>query len=220
MSRRIALISEHASPMARPGGVDTGGQNVYVSQVAKHLVQLGHKVDVFTRRDSEYLAEVLNSPDGYRVINVPAGPARSIPKEELLPFMDPFVEFMAERMSRESYEILHANFFMSGLVAMQLKRRLAVPFVVTFHALGRVRLLHQAQADRFPAERLDIEDRVMKEADRIIAECPQDADDQVQLYDAQRSKVRIVPCGFDCQELFRIPKLAARRALGFDEKVP
>src|SRR2546423_759974 len=49
--RRIALISEHASPLAALGGADGGGQNVYVAWLARHLAAQGHDVDVFTRRD-------------------------------------------------------------------------------------------------------------------------------------------------------------------------
>ncbi len=51
------------------------------------------------------------------------------------------------------------------------------PFVVTFHALGRVRRLHQQGADTFPEARLAIEDQAVLDADRIIAECPQDVAD-------------------------------------------
>ena len=51
MRKRIALISEHASPLALLGGVDSGGQNVYVGQLARLLGRLGFEVDVFTRRD-------------------------------------------------------------------------------------------------------------------------------------------------------------------------
>ena len=51
MTKRIALISEHASPLGFFGGTDSGGQNVYVGQVAKHLAAIGYWVDVFTRRD-------------------------------------------------------------------------------------------------------------------------------------------------------------------------
>ena len=55
MTRRIALISEHASPLAVLGGVDSGGQNVYVAQVARHLAAAGDRVDVYTRRDDAAL---------------------------------------------------------------------------------------------------------------------------------------------------------------------
>ena len=46
MTRSIALISEHASPLAAVGGIDAGGQNIYVAHVAKQLANAGHKVDV------------------------------------------------------------------------------------------------------------------------------------------------------------------------------
>src|SRR5512138_303061 len=70
MSRKIALISEHASPLAVLGGVDSGGQNVYVGQLAKHLAADGYQVDVFTRRDSEQLPETMEWLPGVRVIHV------------------------------------------------------------------------------------------------------------------------------------------------------
>jgi D-inositol-3-phosphate glycosyltransferase len=66
--------------------------------------------------------------------------------------------------------VTHANFFMSALAAMELKRELGIPFVVTFHALGRVRRMHQSEADQFPAQRMEIEDAAIAQADAIIAE--------------------------------------------------
>ena len=92
--KRIAFISDHASPLAAAGGVDSGGQNIYVAQVATHLAQLGHAVDVFTRRDSEALPEVLDWRAGVRVIHVPAGPAAFMRKEELLPAMPDFAAWV------------------------------------------------------------------------------------------------------------------------------
>src|SRR4051794_10334199 len=90
MSRRIALISEHASPLGTLGGVDSGGQNVYVGQVARHLAARGWEVDVFTRRDAEALPEIVHWQPRVRVIHVAAGPASFVPKEQLLPFMSDF----------------------------------------------------------------------------------------------------------------------------------
>ncbi|MDQ4042380.1 MAG: glycosyltransferase, partial [Actinomycetota bacterium] len=51
----LAMISEHASPLATLGGEDSGGQNVYVAELARRLGTMGHRVDVFTRRDSDLL---------------------------------------------------------------------------------------------------------------------------------------------------------------------
>ena len=38
---KIALVSEHASPLAIIGSVDAGGQNVHVAELAKGLAALG-----------------------------------------------------------------------------------------------------------------------------------------------------------------------------------
>ncbi len=223
MTRRIAFISEHASPLALLGGTDSGGQNVYVGQLARHLACAGYEVDVFTRRDSESLPEKVEWMNGVRIIHVPAGPPTRLPKEELLPYMGEFTAWMAKAVKRErrGYDLVHANFWMSALAAADLKRMLDVPFVVTFHALGRVRRFFQREADKFPDERFAIEDRVVAEADHVIAECPQDEEDLIRLYNADPSRITIVPCGFDPMELWPVSKQFARIALGLppDQRV-
>jgi D-inositol-3-phosphate glycosyltransferase len=218
---RVALISEHASPLAWLGGTDGGGQNVYVGQVAKYLAARGHQVDVFTRRDSADLPEEMRFDDGVRLIHVPAGPPTAVRKEQLLQYMDEFSQFVGEFCNREAgYDIVHANFFMSALVASDLKRSHGIPYVVTFHALGRVRRLHQGAADEFPEERIEIEDAVVAEADRIIAECPQDMADLIELYGAERRRLALIPCGFDPDEFWPLDRAAARRQLGWHSREP
>ncbi len=223
MKRQIALISEHASPVSLLGGVDCGGQNLYVGQVAKSLAAMGCDVDVFTRRDSTILPETTEWVNGVRIIHVPAGPPSYVRKEELLPYMEPFTEYMLQfcRCQRKAYDLIHANFWMSGLVAAELKKQLGIPFVITFHALGRVRRQFQRQADEFPDERFEIEDRLVAEADHIIAEAPQDEEDLIRLYNADPMNITMVPCGFDPTELAPISKTLSRISLGLppDERV-
>jgi D-inositol-3-phosphate glycosyltransferase len=218
---RIGIISEHASPLAWLGGADAGGQNVYVGQIARYLAGRGHHVDVFTRRDSTDLPQEVHCADGVRVVHVPAGPPTAVRKEDLLPYMDDFTQFVRDFCdSGARYDVLHANFFMSALVASDVRRSHGIPFVVTFHALGRVRRLHQGAADEFPAERLEIEDAVIAQADRIIAECPQDMADLVELYDADRSRLAMIPCGFDPAEFWPLDRAAARQELGWHFNEP
>jgi D-inositol-3-phosphate glycosyltransferase len=218
MSRRIALISEHASPLATLGGVDAGGQNVYVDQVARHLAAIGHQVDVFTRRDRPDLPDSVELGPNLRVVHVPAGPAHEIAKEDLLPHMADFTGWMVRHAAKRGagYDLVHANFFLSGLVAAELKRQLEIPFVVTFHALGRVRRQFHGASDRFPDERFDIEDRIVAEADRLIAECPQDEEDLIRLYNADPARITIIPCGFDPTEFAPMSRPLARLDLGLD----
>jgi D-inositol-3-phosphate glycosyltransferase len=222
MLRKIAIVSDHASPLAAAGSVDSGGQNVYVAQVARNLAALGYEVDVFTRRDAADQPEVQPWGGGVRVVHVPAGPAQFVRKEELLPLMEEFSAYVCSFCRREGgYGLVHANFFMSGLAAIKLKQRFDIPFVVTFHALGRVRRQHQGDADQFPGERLAIEDAIVAEADAIVAECPQDKSDLVTLYRADPRKIAVIPCGFDAAEFWPIARRFARRTLGLaaDERV-
>ena len=226
MTKPIAIISEHASPLGTFGGTDSGGQNVYVGQTAKHLAALGYRVDVFTRRDAADLPEIMVWHHGIRLIHVPAGPAAPVPKEQLLPYMGDFTRYVMafarrEEAHGEGYHLIHANFWMSALVARQVKRHMGIPYVVTFHALGKVRRQHQGKADGFPDERFAIEEKVVQTADSIIAECPQDRDDLIQLYGADASKISIVPCGVDLGEFWPIPTAQARATLGLpvDERI-
>lgn len=90
MPRKIALISDHASPLAVTGGVDSGGQDIYVGHVARQ----GYEVDLLTRRDSPLLEESMHWSPGIQVIHVPAGPPVYVRKEELLPMMNEFAAFV------------------------------------------------------------------------------------------------------------------------------
>lgn len=212
---RIALISEHASPLAAAGGVDSGGQNIYVNHVARKLAARGHEVDVFTRRDSPGLPPVVELCRGARVVHVPAGPPRFVRKEELLPYMQDFARSCELRLrNQRPFDVAHANFFMSGLVARHLQRSLHLPFAMTFHALGLVRRRHQKEADTFPPARIAIERQCVRDADVLIAECPQDQHDLQSLYGAAPERIAMVPCGFDAGEFSPCPRATARRRLG------
>lgn len=211
---RIALISEHASPLALMGGVDAGGQNVYVNHVARCLGMMGHQVDVYTRQDDPDLPPTVAMAPGVAVHHVVAGPKQFVPKEQLLPYMFEFAMRMRQAMSSHTYDLMHANFFMSGLAALRIKAATHLPLVMTFHALGLVRRQHQPESDAFPAERIDIERLLLDEADVVVAECPQDESDLVQLYGADRSRLTIVPCGIDTAEIHPMPQAQARAQLG------
>ena len=213
--KRIALISEHASPLALFGSVDSGGQNVYVAELSKELANKGVYVDIFTRKICKSQQEIIEYASGVRIIHIKAGPETFVEKEKLLNYMDEFTCNMLFFINKNkcNYTTVHANFFMSALVASNIKKELDIPYVVTFHALGLVRLAHQKEMDRFPVERFDIERMIVRDADQIIAECPQDKDDLVNYYHANPSKITIVPCGVNLREFTVIDKMAARKKL-------
>ncbi|MBE9464244.1 glycosyltransferase family 4 protein [Dyadobacter subterraneus] len=219
MKKKLAFISEHASPLAVLGGVDSGGQNVYVAEICKQLARLGYTIDIFTRKDSADLLETVLWLPGIRVVHIVAGPEEEVAKEKLLGFMGEFTTNMIHFIQSNDlqYDLVHANFFMSGLVAFNIKGELKIPYVITFHALGKIRMLHQKEKDAFPVERIDIEQMIVHDADQVIAECPQDQQDLVEHYGADPSRITIIPCGFSAREFQFLDKQKARKILNLDQ---
>ncbi|GAA4792930.1 glycosyltransferase family 1 protein [Olivibacter ginsenosidimutans] len=223
MKKKIAFISEHASPLAILGGIDSGGQNVYVAELAKQLAKRGYEIDIFTRKDHKRLPKMVQLFPGVRVIHVKAGPPIPMPKEKLLDYMDEFRQDMINFMDQQQlvYQLVHANFWMSAMVGLAIKMDYGIPLVVTFHALGKVRRHYLKQQDNFPDERLMIEENIARHADCIIAECPQDKHDLMTLYGADTKRIVIVPCGFNPKEFYPIAQQQARKRLKLkdDEKI-
>ncbi len=218
MNRKIAFISDHASPLSTLGGVDSGGQNVYVAELPKQLAQMGYEIDIFTRKEAGG-DDIIDWLPNIRVIHIKAGPERIVAKEELLPYMDEFTENMVRFMTANDlhYQLIHAHFFMSALVASHIKKRFGIPYTVTFHALGLVRQIHQKEMDKFPQSRISIERGIVQDADQLIAECPQDKEDLIQHYGADETKITIIPCGFSSQEFYPIEKEEARKILNLPQ---
>ena len=71
---RVALVSEHASPLVAINGINAAGQHVHVAELASGLVRLGHSVAVYARRNDPNLTQWVTTSAGYEVIQVPAGP--------------------------------------------------------------------------------------------------------------------------------------------------
>ena len=194
---KIAMVSEHASPLAALGEADAGGQNVHVAELAVGLARLGHEVDVYTRRDDPDLPERVPAGAGVTVVHVPAGPPQRLAKDELLPHMDDFADWMAQDWARTGDpQVVHAHFWMSGLAAVRAARRRGVPVAQTFHALGSVKRRHQREADTSPAERLALEHRVATEADVVVATCTDEVSELGRM-GVPTDHVRVVPCGVD-----------------------
>ncbi|KUI39714.1 glycosyltransferase [Mycobacterium sp. GA-2829] len=193
---KIAMVSEHASPLAALGGVDAGGQNVHVAELSAALARRGHEVSVYTRRDDPELPERVTTAQGYTVVHVPAGPARQLPKDELLVHMGPFAQFLDRQWSVDRPDVAHAHFWMSGLATQLAARHLDLPAVQTFHALGVVKRRHQGSLDTSPEDRLKLEAMVARTATWVAATCTDEVFELMRL-GRSRNRISVVPCGVD-----------------------
>jgi D-inositol-3-phosphate glycosyltransferase len=192
----VALVSEHASPLATLGGVDAGGQNVYVAALARNLAARGDVVTVYTRHDDRALPECVPFAPGVSVVHVPAGPVRHVDKDELWPWMDEFAAGLRQAFCDHAPDVVHSHFWMSGWAAQQATTGAAIPWVHTFHALGTVKRRHQRDADTSPPDRIAVERELALGADRIVATCADELRELV-LMGADATRVVIVPCGLD-----------------------
>ena len=208
---RIAMVSEHASPLAALGGADAGGQNVHVAALAAALVRRGHEVSVYTRRDARGLPRRVDTPDGFEVVHVPAGPAGHVPKDELLPHMTDFSRFLAQDWQDRPPDVAHSHFWMSGLASVLAARGTRVPVVHTYHALGTVKRRHQGTRDTSPVERIAVERLVGHEAAAIAATCEDEVDELLAM-GLKRNKISVVPCGVDTTLFTPAGPVARRRA--------
>jgi glycosyltransferase involved in cell wall biosynthesis len=195
------MVSEHASPLAAPGEVDSGGQNVHVAALSTRLGELGADVVVHTRRQSPEIADRVALGPGVVVDHVSAGPPRVVAKDQLFGFMDDFAASLRQQWSVERPDIVHAHFWMSGYAAIRAARPLDIPVVQTFHALGVVKRRHQGEKDTSPSERIDIESAVARSADHIVATCSDEVFELVRM-GARAGDISVVPCGVDVS-LFR-----------------
>ncbi|WIB01654.1 glycosyltransferase [Curtobacterium sp. MCBA15_012] len=204
---RIAMVSEHASPLAVLGGVDAGGQNVHVAELSGALADRGHQVTVYTRRDDADLPVRVALRPGVEVVHVDAGPARHVPKDDLYPYMGTFASVLAAEWFLDRPDVVHGHFWMSGHAAIdavqQVQARtggVRIPVVQTFHALGVVKRRHQGTADTSPAEREWVEPAVGRTADQVIATCSDEAF-ELKALAVPLHAISVVPCGVDT-ELF------------------
>ena len=209
---KIALVSEHASPLATLGGVDAGGQNVHVAALAREFVRLGHPVVVYTRRDAPTLPRRVTMAPGLVVEHVDAGPAKPIAKDAIYGFVPTFARRLEEAFARERPDIIHSHFWMSALAALDAAKQAGIPLVHTFHALGEEKRLHQGAADTSPSVRIEQEARIAREADHIVATASAESFQLLRM-GANPRALRVVPCGVDLDR-FGTEGPAERRSFG------
>jgi glycosyltransferase involved in cell wall biosynthesis len=193
---RIALISEHASPLAAIGGVDAGGQNVHVAALATALAARGHEIVVYTRRDDPGLPERVELCPGVAVEHLRGGPPIPVAKDDLPQHLDEMTADLLARLPGQAPDVVHAHFWMSGRIGSAAMRRLGLPLVQTFHALGGVKRRHQGAADTSPPERIGIEAELARTATRLTASCSDEARELLTM-GASRRRIDIVPSGVD-----------------------
>ncbi len=215
--QRVAVLSFHTSPLAQPGSGDSGGMNVYVRELSSALAQAGVECTTYTRRTSADQPEVVQVEPGHRVVHLTAGDF-DLPKEALPSVLDEFGDAVMEHMRRQApVDVLHANYFLSGLVAHRLKHELDLPFVSTFHTLAKVKA---EGGDTESQWRHDAEADIIRCADAICVSCTEEENQFRRLYGNPQARIEIVAPGVEHAFFAPGERSGARRALGLPLDAP
>jgi D-inositol-3-phosphate glycosyltransferase len=214
---RVALISLHTSPLVQPGAGDSGGMNVYVREVASALAQAGVDCTTYTRADRPGLPRELVVEPGHSVVHIPAGPF-DLPKEALADQVDGFADGVAEHIAATGgVDVIHGNYWLSGVAGHRLKHRLEVPLVSTFHTLARVKA---EGGDLEPEWRDRAEAEVIGCSDAICVSCPEEERQFRRLYGDPHGVIEVVPPAVEHAFFAPGDCHGARRAIGLPADRP
>ncbi|GAB3031553.1 D-inositol-3-phosphate glycosyltransferase [Mycobacterium bourgelatii] len=223
--QRVALLAVHTSPLAQPGTGDAGGMNVYVLQTALHLARRGIEVEIFTRATASADPPVVPVAPGVLVRNIVAGPFEGLDKYDLPTQLCAFAAAVLRAEAAHEpgyYDIVHSHYWLSGQIGWLARDRWAVPLVHTAHTLAAVKNAALADGDSpEPPLRTVGEQQVVDEADRLIVNTEDEAQQLISLHHADPDRIDVVHPGVDL-DVFRPGDRRAARArlgLGPDEQV-
>jgi len=219
VSRRVATLMVHTSPLDQAGTGDAGGMNIYVVEAAQNMAAQGVQVDIFTRRNSADVADIVEFAPGVRVIQLNVGPVSGVTKEQLPKLIPELAAAFKEALSKEQYDVIHSHYWISGKVAMPVAKEFKIPLVHTMHTMARVKNLNLAEGEvPEPMIRVQGETQIVAAADALVANTDAEAASLVSLYEACPDHVSVVSPGVNLKVFTPgLGRVAARDIVGLDQ---
>ena len=191
----ILQISYHTAPFGSVGQFDSGGLNVYVQQISEHLSQnhnvtvvTAEKAESFKNQNLEFCSLNLFEPD--------------IPTDDKEIHLIEFNKRLEEVLDLKQFDIIHAHYWMSGLIAKDISKKYNIPYIFTSHSLG-------VFLDGYNKERADCEKIVMSSSKFVTASTNYEETLISESYQVDSQKIKQINPGLDT-ELFS-PDPSVRR---------
>ncbi|KKS74068.1 MAG: Glycosyl transferase, group 1 family protein, partial [Candidatus Gottesmanbacteria bacterium GW2011_GWC2_42_8] len=147
---QIAFLSYWSCPRSPLGVLSSGGMNVYILNLAAELTKLGHRVDIFTKSHSPHKSHIINIRKNIRLIHL---------KGHIVTNLTGFIKKNSLR-----YDILHAHYYYSAEIGVEVSRQLKLPLAVTFHTLGEMKKIYAGIIDK---SRIETEQGIVGKADAL-----------------------------------------------------
>ena len=191
----ILQLAFHTSPFSIVGKNDGGGMSVYVQQISKYLsenhnvtVVTGEKADSFTDKNLEFISlDIFESE-----LNV----------EDKEIYLQEFKNKLVDSLDLNSFDVIHAHYWLSGLVAKEISNELNIPFIFTSHSLGIF-------LDGYNKERVDCEKIVMTSTNLVTASSVFETMLIADTYKIDENKIKKITPGVD-RKIF-IPDLSVEK---------
>ncbi|WIB69553.1 glycosyltransferase [Curtobacterium sp. MCBD17_026] len=205
----IGLVSLHTSPGDEPGSGEVGGMNVVVRHQAEALADLGHHVDIITRRSAPTQPDSVSLVPGVCLRFLSAGPAEPVPKGEHDAFIEPFRH---ELEQLGPFDVLHSHHWFSGAAALPVARERGIPHVQSFHSIAADPATPLSEGERpESAGRIAGEELLARESDAVVVVSEAEASTVRTRLGGDDARIWIVPPGVD-GSVFRPAAVGARRA--------
>jgi D-inositol-3-phosphate glycosyltransferase len=215
--KRVSILSMHTSPLAQPGIGDGGGMNVYVRELVSALAHAGLDCTTYTRAWRPGLPQVVGVEPNHRVVHIEAGDY-DLPKNDLVSVVDSFADGVRDHIAASGgTDVLHGNYWLSGIAGHRLKHELDLPLVMTFHTFARVK----AQGgDPEPVSRENAESSIIGCTDAICVSCTEEERQFRSLYGAPAGSIEIVAPGVEHAFFAPGERRGARHALRLANEAP
>lgn len=196
----------HPAPL---GKTDTGGQTIYVLQLAKALAKRNIKVDIVTRQ-FENLPGEEEVFENVKIVRIPCGTNQFVPKEKLYELMPEMVENLVKHIEKKGkqYDIIHSHYWDGGYAGYLLSKMLDIPHVHTPHSLGKLKKL-EMQVEKVPPTKLKpmyryhvriaIEQKIMTKAHAVVVICETSRIQILEHYIVDFEKIHVIYPGIDTQ---------------------
>ena len=191
----ILQISFHTDPFGSVGKFDSGGLNVYVQQISHHL-SINHNVTIVTAEKAKnFKLDNLK----FQSLNLFDPGLGTEDKEK---YLQEFIEKLNKNYDLKSFDVIHAHYWLSGLIAKHISNEFNIPFIFTAHSLGIF-------LEGYNKERVDCEKLIMTSSDFTTASSNFEQNLISENYQLDNNKIKKITPGID-RSLFS-PDLSLNR---------